>query len=484
MLTAIIFLPLVGAIVCAALGKARPMWPRWVAAGFTLADLVLVAWATARFVPEGARQFSVSVPWVPQLDVNYTLAIDGLSISMLVLSALLTFLAVIASWRTERKPAFYFTMLLLLEVGMNGVFLALDFVLFYLFWELVLVPMYFLIAEWGGPRRGYAALKFFLYTFFGSVFMLVGIVLLYLNTGTFDIIRLAELGTRLPGELQSWLFLLFFLGFAVKVPVWPLHTWLPDAHVEAPTAASAILAGVLLKMGLYGFLRVSVPMLPDAFETWRWFIALLAVISIIYGAVVAFAQTDIKKLVAYSSVSHMGFAMLGVASATAMGFDAALAVGFSHGLISAMLFLMVGMIYDRAHTREISQLSGASAAMPMVGGLLAFASIAAVGVPGLSGFVGEFLALLAAWNSGVPRALVLLALAGVLLGAVYMLWMVRRVVFGPTSPALTGTADASKRELALVAPLVALIVAIGLDWELLLRYIDPAARALMKFLEA
>ncbi|NTW29277.1 MAG: NADH-quinone oxidoreductase subunit M [Coriobacteriia bacterium] len=483
-LSLIIFLPLIGAVICTLLPKSRLTWPRWVAVGFSAADLALVAWVVAKFAPEGGRQFAESAVWVPQLNINYTLGVDGISITMLVLSALITFLAVIASWKVEKKPAFYFTMLLLLEVGMNGAFLALDFILFYLFWELVLVPMYFLIAQWGGPRRAYAALKFFLYTLFGSIFMLVGIVILYVHFGTFDMIRLVELGRTLPVDLQWWLFLLFFLGFAVKVPIWPLHTWLPDAHVEAPTAASAILAGVLLKMGLYGFLRVSLPVLPDAFMQWQWFLAVLAVISIIYGAAVAFAQTDIKKLVAYSSISHMGFAMLAIAAANVIGLDAALAISFSHGLISAMLFLMVGMIYDRAHTREIAELSGIAGKMPVIGGLLVFASIASVGVPGLSGFVGEFLALLGAWGSGLSYWFVIIALVGVLLGAIYMLSMVRRVAFGVPSIAIAEALDASKREIFTVAPLVVLIVLIGIDWNLLIRYVDPAARALMKLLEA
>ena len=265
--------------------------------------------------------------------------------------------------------------------------------------------MYFLIAQWGGPRREYAAIKFFLYTLFGSVFMLVGIVILYLNAGTFDLTRLSVLGHQLSPGLQWWIFLLLFLGFAVKVPVWPLHTWLPDAHVEAPTAASAILAGVLLKMGMYGFIRVSLPVLPDAFRAWQWALAVLAMISIIYGAAVAFAQTDIKKLVAYSSVSHMGFAMLGIAAGTVIGIDGAIAVAFSHGLISGMLFLMVGQVYDRTHTREISEISGlAGADAGRSRGCSAFASFAAIGIPGLSGFIGEFLSLLGAWQSDLAAS--------------------------------------------------------------------------------
>ncbi len=480
MLTLIVFLPLAGAIVCALLPKDRPEWPRWVAAAFSAVDLALVAWVVYRFVPGGGRQFAEKFAWVPQVHINYSLAVDGLSLPMLVLSALLTFLAVLASWKIDKKPAFYFAMLLLLQVGMNGVFLALDFVLFYVFWELVLVPMYFLIAQWGGARREYAAMKFFLYTLFGSVFMLVGIATIYLKTNTFDMVRLSVLGGLLPASLQWWLFLLFFLGFAVKVPIWPLHTWLPDAHVEAPTAASAILAGVLLKMGVYGFLRVSLPMLPSAFHQWQWFLAVLAMISIIYGAAVAFAQTDIKKLVAYSSVSHMGFAMLGIAAGTAIGINGAIAVAFSHGLISGMMFLMVGQVYDRAHTREISQLSGLAGQMPVIAGLLAFSAIASIGMPGLSGFVGEFLSLLGAWMSDIPRWIVLLSSFGVLLGAAYLLWMIQRVVLGQPSYVIADCRDATVREIFVVAPLVVLIIAIGLDWNLLLQFTDPVSRVLAK----
>ena len=480
MLTLIVFLPLLGAATITLLPKSRPEWPKWVAAAFSAVDLALVAWVVYSFVPGGGRQFAEKMAWIPQFHINYTLAVDGISLPMLVLSALLTFLAVVASWKVDSKPKFYFAMLLLLQVGTNGVFLALDFVLFYVFWELVLIPMYFLIAQWGGPRREYAAIKFFLYTLLGSVFMLVGIVTLYLKTGSFDMIRLAAIGHLLPAGLQWWLFLLFFLGFAVKVPVWPLHTWLPDAHVEAPTAASAILAGTLLKMGTYGFLRVSLPILPAGFQAWQLFIAVLAMISIVYGAAVAFAQTDIKKLVAYSSVSHMGFAMLGIAAANVIGIDGAVAVSFSHGLIAGMLFLMVGMVYDRAHTRQISELSGLAAQMPVIAGLLAFASFASLGIPGLSGFVGEFLSLLGAWQSALPMWIVFVSSLGVLLGAAYMLWMIQRVIMGQPSHVIADCPDASPREIFVVAPLVILIVAVGLNWNLLLQYVDPAARVLVK----
>jgi NADH-quinone oxidoreductase subunit M len=351
-----------------------------------------------------------------------------------------------------------------------------------MFWELVLVPMFFLIGMWGGARREYASIKFFLYTLAGSVFMLVGIIALYLNAGTFDMVALAARGASgaLGLSLQNWVFLAFFLGFAVKVPVWPLHTWLPDAHVEAPTAASVLLAGILLKMGTYGFIRVSLPMLPAASRAWAPWIAVLAVISIVYGAAVAFAQTDLKKLVAYSSVSHMGFVMLGIFSLTATGLNGAVAVMFSHGIVTGMLFLIVGMVYERTHTRQIADLSGLSAAMPRTGGLLAFAAFASLGLPGLSGFVGEFLSLIGSWQSSfVPHWLTVIAAIGVLFAAAYMLWMVLRVVLGTPSETVATISDATGREMAVLAPLMALTLVVGLWWGSLLGFVDPAVKALV-----
>lgn len=477
LLTVIVFLPLLGAAVVALLGNARAVAGRAVAATVAVVDLALVAWLVSRFDVDGGMQFVEKLTWVPQVGITYHLAIDGMSLAMVALSALLTVLAIVASWKTEKNPALWFSMLLLLEVGMNGVFVAMDFVLFYVFWELVLVPMYFLIATWGGPRRQYAAVKFFLYTLFGSVFMLVGIIALYLQTGTLNILEMT--GAGLDPTFQWWVFAAFFLGFAVKVPVFPLHTWLPDAHVEAPTAASVLLAGVLLKMGSYGFLRISLPILPDAAAEWSTFIAALAAISIVYGAAVAFAQTDMKKLVAYSSVSHMGFVMLGIASMTPEGLNGAVAVMFSHGVVTGMLFFLVGMVYDRAHTRMIAEISGLSSQVPVAGGLLAFASFASLGLPGLSGFVGEFLSLVGAWASDIPVGWVVLSAIGVLLAAAYMLWLVQRVVLGSPSAAVSGIADLSAREVAVLLPLVALTLIVGLYWDSLLRFTDPAVRSIL-----
>lgn len=478
LLTVIVFLPLVGSALAALAGNGRPALARGIAVGAAALDLAFVAWLVVGFNTAGGMQFAERFDWVPQVGITYHLAVDGMSLAMVALSALLTLLAIVASWNTEKRPALWFSMLLLLEVGMNGVFLAMDFVLFYVFWELVLVPMYFLIATWGGPRREYAAIKFFLYTLFGSVFMLVGIIALYLQTGTFDILAMAETGGLDP-TFQWWIFAAFFLGFAVKVPIFPLHTWLPDAHVEAPTAASVLLAGILLKMGAYGFLRISLPILPDAAQQWSGFLAALAAISIVYGAAVAFAQTDMKKLVAYSSVSHMGFVMLGIASLTPEGLNGAVAVMFSHGVVTGMLFFLVGMVYERTHTRMIADVSGLSAKVPVAAGLLAFASFASLGLPGLSGFVGEFLSLLGAWTSGMWPGWVIAAAMGVLLAAAYMLWLVQRVVLGTPSAAVETIPDLTRTEVAVLVPLAALTLAVGLYWDLLLRFTDPAVRAVL-----
>ena len=477
LLTVIVFLPLAGAALVALLGNSRAALARWTALAVAVIDLGLVGWLVARFDVGAGMQFEEFAAWVPQVGISYHLAIDGISLSMLALSALLTVLAIVASWKTESKPAMWFSMLLLLEVGMNGVFVAMDFVLFYVFWELVLVPMYFLIATWGGPRREYAAIKFFLYTLFGSVFMLVGIIALYLQTGTFDILAMTGLG--LDPSFQWWVFAAFFLGFAVKVPVFPLHTWLPDAHVEAPTAASVLLAGILLKMGSYGFLRISLPILPDAAEQWSGFIAALAAISIVYGAAVAFAQKDMKKLVAYSSVSHMGFVMLGIASMTPEGLNGAVAVMFSHGVVTGMLFFLVGMVYERTHTRMIEDVRGLSSKVPVAAGLLAFASFASLGLPGLSGFVGEFLSLLGAWKSEMWAGWVIAAAVGVLFAAAYMLWLVQRVVLGTPSDAVEKIGDLTKTEVGVLLPLVALTLAVGVYWDSLLRFTDPAVQSLL-----
>jgi len=485
MLSLIVFLPLVGVLVCAFLPKRYEFATKYIALVTTVANFVLAAWMLLVHGRSEGIVLEQSIPWIPQINVNFHLGLDGLSFPLLVLSTLLFVLAVIASWRIDVKPRLYFAMLLLLSLGLNGVFAALDLVLFYVFWEVVLVPMFFLISQWGGAKRRYAAMKFFLYTFLGSVFMLVGIVALYILTGTFNMIELRELapvifaGDGSLWSLQWWIFLAFFLGLAVKVPIFPLHTWLPDAHVQAPTAASVLLAGVMLKMGTYAFLRISVPILPDAFQTWQLTLAILGVISILYGAIVAFAQTDIKKLVAYSSVSHMGFAMVAIAAGTATGFNAAMAVNISHGLTTGMLFFMVGMIYERTKTLKIAELSGIAAQMPRFAGFFCFAAFASMGLPLLSGFVGEFLTILASWESpALPPIITILTGIGILCGGAYTLWLLQRSIFGKPSALVEGQKDLSTREIIVLAPLAVLVLVIGVYWHTILQYTDPFATAL------
>jgi len=487
MLTLIMFLPLVAVLICALLPKSAEGVAKWVALFVAALNVILAGFLVATYSFGDGLQFVQQIEWIPQIGMNYYVGVDGLSLPMVVLACVLTFLAVLASWKIAVKPKFYFAMLMLLAVGMIGVFCALDFILFYVFWEIVLVPMYFLISQWGGERRQYAAIKFFLYTFFGSVFMLVGIIALYLSAGTFDIIALqsADLPAFLPYGFQWWVFAAFLLGFAIKVPLWPLHTWLPDAHVEAPTAGSVLLAGIMLKMGTYGLLRIAVPILPEAFVWWQPIIAVLAVISIIYGAAVAFAQTDIKKLIAYSSVSHMGFAMLGIAAGTATGFAATMAVNVSHGLTTGMLFFLIGMIYERTHTRKIKELSGIAAQLPVFAGIFIFASFASMGLPLLSGFIGEFLAILGAWQGFATfemQWLVVVAAVGILLGGAYTLWLIQRTMFGEPSPAVKGQKDLNVREILVVAPLALASLAFGVYWALLLNYIDPAAVSLARLI--
>ncbi|MBK5210841.1 MAG: NADH-quinone oxidoreductase subunit M [Coriobacteriia bacterium] len=485
MLTLIMLLPLVGVLLCAILPKRREGAAKWIALVITGIDLILAAIALVQFKTGAGMQYVVQFDWIHQLGIQYYVGVDGLSLPIVALSSLLCFLAVIGSWKIDVKPKFYFAMILLLETGMNGVFSALDFVLFYVFWEIVLVPMYFIISQWGGQRRQYAAIKFFLYTFFGSVFMLVGIIALYLKTGTFDMIAMqsAHLGSGAVFGFQWWVFAAFFIGFAVKVPIWPLHTWLSDAHTEAPTAASVLLAGVMLKMGTYGFLRIALPILPQTFHHWQYAIAILGVISIVYGGLVAFAQTDMKRLVAYSSVAHMGFAMLGIASGTVVGLNAAMAVNIAHGLNTGMLFFLVGMIYDRTHTRQISELSGIASKMPVYAGIFCFAGFAGMGIPLLSGFIGEFLSIVGAWTSpAIPHWLVVIAGIGILIGATYMLWLIQRVIFGTPSPAVEAQSDISVREVITVVPLAALTLAIGVAWFLLLNFTDPVANAIGKLI--
>ena len=476
-LTAMIFLPAVGVALVMALPKENHAAIRWTALGAALLDLILGIPLVA-FYKSGAMNFVESVAWIPSAGITYHLGLDGLSLPLFILTLLLSAVAIVASWSITERVRSYFALILLLEVGMLGVFAALDFVLFYIFWELVLIPMYFLIGIWGSARREYAAIKFFIYTLLGSVVMLVGIIVLYFaaGLGSFDILRLHN--AELVKEVQVALFVAFFLGFAVKVPIFPFHTWLPDAHVEAPTAGSVLLAGVLLKMGGYGFLRIALPILPQGFQYFRPALAVLAIVSIVYGAGVALAQRDLKKLVAYSSVSHMGYVMLGVTAATAAALNGAVLQMVSHGLITGLLFLLVGYIYERTHTRQIAEMGGLSTAMPKLAGAFGFAALASLGLPGMSGFVAEFLVILGSFNAYTWLAIV--AAATVVLTAGYLLWAVQRVNFESLPAKFKDLADASARELASLVPLMAATLAIGLYPLPILKIIDPAIAGIVK----
>ena len=413
---------------------------------------------------KGEMQLVERLPWMPGFGIEYIVGVDGISLFLVLLTTLLMPLAILASWSVKEKIKEYLFFMLLLETGMLGVFVALDLFLFYVFWEVSLVPMYFLIGVWGGPRRIYAALKFVVYTMAGSLLMLVAIIYLATRhaqtaqTMTFNLLQIYDL--RLPFNEQTWLFLAFALSFAIKVPVFPFHTWLPDAHVEAPTAGSVILASILLKLGTYGFLRFAIPLFPDVALAAAPFFMALAVIGIIYGAVVAMMQADIKKLVAYSSVSHLGFVMLGLFALNMQGIQGSIYQMLNHGLSTGALFLLVGMIYDRRHTRLIEDFGGLWKQLPIFSALLLFVTFSSIGLPGLNGFVGEFLILLGSF--AVTPHWAAAAATGVILGAIYMLWMYRRVIFGPlNNPENQKLQDLNNREILILAPIVALIVLMG-----------------------
>jgi NADH-quinone oxidoreductase subunit M len=432
---------------------------------------------------KGEMQLIERVPWMPYYGIEYAVGIDGISLFLILLTTLLMPIAILASWSVHDKVKEYLFFMLLLESGMLGAFVALDLFLFYVFWEVMLVPMYFLIGVWGGARRIYAALKFVVYTMAGSLLMLVAII--YLATRhaevtqvlTFNLLELYNL--HLPAQEQAWLFFAFALSFAIKVPIFPFHTWLPDAHVEAPTAGSVILAGILLKLGTYGFVRFAIPLFPDAALAAAPVFIALAVIGIIYGAVVAMMQTDIKKLVAYSSVSHLGFCMLGLFALNLQGVQGSIYQMLNHGLSTGALFLLVGMIYDRRHTRLIEDFGGLWKQLPVFSALLLIVTFSSIGLPGLNGFVGEFLILLGAFN--VTPGWTAAAATGVILGAIYMLWAYRRVIFGPlTHPENEKLKDLNGREILILVPILALIVVMGIYPAPFLNKMKPAVDLTLK----
>jgi len=461
-LTFLTFVPLTGMIAVMLLKKESIGAIRWTAAFFSFVPLVASIFMVANYdYSTSAMQFIERYTWFPQVNIQYFMGADGLSVPMLFLTALLSFVSIIASFGIKDRVKEYFAWFLLLEVGMMGVFCALDFFLFYIFWEIMLVPMYFLIGVWGGPRREYAAIKFFLYTLFGSVFMLVAILALYFQTGTLNMMELIS-QHEYARNFQLWVFAAFFIAFAIKVPVWPFHTWLPDAHVEAPTAVSVILAGILLKMGTYGLLRVSFPMFPEAAKAYAIPIAVLGLIGIIYGALVSMAQKDLKKLVAYSSVSHMGFCMLGMAAITTVGISGCLFQMFSHGVITGALFLLVGVIYDRAHTREIAAFGGLGAKLPVYYGIFALFGMASLGLPSMSGFWAEFMVFVGSFESiFIPKWIVIASIVGVLLAAAYILRMIQSIFLGQFNTRWDSLTDINGREIFTVAPLAAFTILIG-----------------------
>ncbi len=488
LLSWLVLLPLAGGLILLLMPKDRWRLIRaWTLVTMTI-TFVLSVLVLLRMEPGAGFSESVRIPWIPSLGIDYFLGVDGISVYLVLLTTLLSPLVVLSAWRavTERVRGFHFLMLLL-ETAMLGTFLSLDLFLFYVFWELMLIPMYLLIGVWGGPRRVYAAVKFILYTIVGSLLMLVAILALYFDhharTGvyTFNLLSLYE--TVLSPGRQALLFAAFALAFAIKVPIFPLHTWLPDAHVEAPTAGSVILAGVLLKMGTYGFLRFALPLFPDAAHAAQPLFLTLAVIGIIYGALVAMVQTDIKKLVAYSSVSHLGYVMLGLFSFNLQGFSGGLFQMLSHGLSTGALFLLVGVVYERRHTREIADFGGLAQVVPWFATVFVLVTLSSIGLPGLNGFIGEFLVLLGAFGSHHWAAV--LAAAGVVLGAVYMLWLVRRFLFGPiTQEENRKLVDLTGREIACFAPILILIVALGVQPRPLLDRMEPSLNAALALTKA
>jgi NADH-quinone oxidoreductase subunit M len=479
LLTLLVFVPVAGAVAVALVPRAAERAQKLLALAVSSGVFALSLLLVGRFEPVAAMQLEERSPWLPAYGISYHVGVDGLSLWLIVLTAFLTPLALLGSWDGIHGRVKEFNVfMLLLEGAMVGVFVSLDLFLFYVFWEAMLIPMYFLIGIWGHERRIYAAIKFFLYTMAGSVLMLVAFLVLYRASGvaSFDLPEL--LARPVEPALQTWLFAAFALAFAIKVPMFPFHTWLPDAHVEAPTAGSVILAGVLLKMGGYGFLRLAIPLFPDAAVRFAPWIGALAVVGIVYGALVSLVQPDLKKLVAYSSVSHLGFVMLGVAALTTTAVSGAVYQMLNHGISTGALFLCVGMLYDRRHTREIAQFGGLKTVMPWFSALFLMVCLSSIAVPGFNGFVGEFLILLGSWT--FSPALTAVAALGVILAAAYVLWMVQRVLYGEiTHEENRGLRDLRPREAAVLIPLVALALFMGVASPLFTRTIEPSASALV-----
>ncbi len=473
-LTLLTFFPLVGILILFFIPSDRKDALRWTALITTLITFGLSLWVLRMFNASDTNlQLAAQYPWITVAgwNIQYYLGVDGLSILLVLLTSFLTPISILSTWMAvEERVKDFMIFFLLLETGMLGVFLAQDLFLFYIFWEFTLVPMYFLIGIWGGPRRIYAAIKFFLYTMAGSILMLLAILWLGIYGGTFSVPELIAQG-NIPTNIQWWLFLAFAAAFAIKVPMWPLHSWLPDAHVEAPTAGSVILAGVMLKLGTYGFLRFNIPLFPEAAVRAAPWIALLATIGIIYGAAVSYAQADVKKLVAYSSVSHLGFVMLGLFALNSQGVQGAILQMVNHGLSTGALFLLVGMIYEQTHTRELKVYGGLWKVTPVFGTIMLIVALSSMGLPGLNGFVGEFTILLGAFGSqAIGNAwFAAISALGVIMAAVYILYMFQKMFLGPQGEIVEevkshghGIRDLNWREIAIMVPILILIFWIGL----------------------
>jgi len=478
----IIWFPIIGMVAIAFIPRDKENVIKITAAVATGLQflLTLVLWQNYD-AGDGGMQFMVRAEWIPSFNITYILGVDGLSLPMAILTALLCFIGVFVSWNINKAVKGYFALFLLLDTGIMGVFLSMDFFLFYIFWEVMLLPMYFLIGIWGGPQREYAAIKFFLYTLFGSVLMLVGILGLYFTCGkTFDILELMRIAPEALNGVMWWgmsaikvIWILLFIGFAIKVPVFPFHTWLPLAHVEAPTAISVLLAGILLKLGVYGILRINYGLMPDGVYWFSGALAALGLINVVWGGLCALAQTDLKKLVAYSSVNHMGYSLIGMAAIVAAGeanglnlkaaqagLGGAVFQMFNHGTISAMLFILVGVIYDRAHHRQIDGFGGLAAQMPIYTGITALAFFAGLGLPGFSGFISEAMCFIGAFP--VYRGIVIASTIGILLNAAYFLWAFQRIFFGELNEKYTDLPEINRLELFTVVPLLVITIFFGI----------------------
>jgi len=495
------FLPLLGVLLLLVVPKANEQLIKKVALFTSIATVAVGVWTLFRFDfgNAGTMQFVDEKTWIPLIKSSYYIGLDGISLPLYFLSMVITLLVVIYSLDhipSPGNPKAFFALMLVLQTGMAGTFIAQDLILFFVFFELVLLPMYFMIGVWGGENRQYASLKFFLYTMFGSALMLVAFLALFFKTGaeSFAIPYLIENGGAIAKNVQIWIFAGMFIGFAVKVPMFPFHTWLPDAHTQAPTQGSVILAAILLKLGTYGFVRIAIPVLPEAAKAWAPYIGGLAVIGIIYGALGCLAQTDMKRLIAFSSVAHMGFVMLGISTLTSFGMSAAMFGMVAHGLITGMLFFVAGSVKERYHTLEIARLGGLLKQMPHLGWILGFSCMASLGLPGLAGFWGEFPAILSAYspaeglNETVFRVYMVVAALGTVLAAAYLLWLFQRVAFGEPKPEFAGDGhghddhafhDVNKFEWFAWTPLLIAILVFGVVPNLMFKVLDPAVQVVL-----